>query len=293
MVVAQAAYRRSGRGSARRQGVGIAVVAADVRHAFVEHNLLSYAAAVAFQMILALLPLAFLGLALLGAVGLGHLWGDTLVPGLRGRVTPDVYRAIDSTGERIVSTGTGATIAVAGLLSIWYLTAAVRAVMEALNRIHDVVDERSWWTRGLIALGLGTATGAAVVGSFLLVTWGSTVGGAGAVLLDVGRWLAAIVLLCLVVALLVRVAPAEHPQPRWASVGSVLVVVSWIVASLLFKLWVTDVIDLKTPTGVLAGLLALAAWVFTTAAVFLVGVQLDETLRKLTRGRARGLLPWF
>jgi membrane protein len=293
MVVAQAAYRRSGRGSARRQGFGIAVVAADVRDAFVEHNLLTYAAAVAFQMILALLPLAFLGLALLGALGLGHLWTDTLVPGLHGRVPPDVYRAVDSTGELIVSTGTAATIAVAGLLSIWYLTAAVRAVMEALNKIHDVVDERQWWLRGLIAVGLGAATGAAGVGSFLLVTWGSTVGGAGAVALDIGRWLGAVVLLCLVVALLVRVAPAEHPQPRWASVCSILVVVSWIVATLLFKLWVTDVIDLKTPTGVLAGLLALAAWIFVTAAVFLVGVQLDETLRKLTAGRARGLLGWL
>src|SRR5207244_651577 len=84
--VAQAAYRRSGRGSARRRGLGIGVVAGDMRDAFVEHNLLTYAAAVAFQMIVALLPLAVLGLALLGAFGLGHLWADTLTPGLRGQL---------------------------------------------------------------------------------------------------------------------------------------------------------------------------------------------------------------
>src|SRR5207245_9063273 len=112
------------------------------RDAFVEHNLLTYAAAVAFQMIVALLPLAVLGLALLGAFGLGHLWADSLTPGLRGHLTPAVYRAIASTGERIVSTGPGATIAVAGLLSVWYLTAAVRTVMEALNKIHDGVAPR-------------------------------------------------------------------------------------------------------------------------------------------------------
>jgi membrane protein len=291
--VAQSAYRRSGPGSTRRKGVGIGVVAGDVRDAFVEHNLLTYAAAMAFQMIVALLPLAFLALALLGAFGLGHLWEETLVPSLRGRLTPEVYRVIDSTGRKIVSTDTAATIAVAGLLSAWYLTAAVRAVMEALNRIHDVVDEREWWRRGALALGLGTATGAAVVGSFLLVAWGSTVTGAAAVAFDVGRWLAAILLLGLVVALLVRVAPAEHPEPRWASAGSLLIVVSWLVATMLYKLWLTEVIDLRTTTGILAGLLALALYLFVTATVFLVGVQLDETLRKLTRGRARGILGWL
>jgi membrane protein len=291
--VAQAAYRRSGRGSTRRRGLGVGVVAADVRDAFVEHSLLTYAAAVAFQMIVALLPLLVLSLALLGAVGLGHLWSDSIVTQLRGHVTPAVYRAIDSTGEQIVTTDRPATIAVAGILSLWYLTAAVRAVMEALNKIHDVEDERGWGRRGLIALGLGAATGAAVVGSFLLVTWGSTVSGAAAVGLDVGRWLIAIGLLMTVVALLVRVAPAEHPAPRWASAGSILIVIVWIIATLLFRLWITDVIDLKTPTGALGGLLALAGWLFVSAAVFLVGVQLDETLRKLTNGRARGILRWL
>jgi membrane protein len=264
-----------------------------MRDAFVEHNLLTYAAAVAFQMIVALLPLAVLGLALLGAFGLGHLWADTLAPGLRGRLTPPVFRGIDSAGRQIVSTGLPATIAVAGLLSLWYLTAAVRTVMEALNKIHDVVDKRPAWTRALLALGLGAAVGVATVGSFLIVTWGSTVTGGAATVLDVGRWIAAVVLLCLVVALLVRTAPAEHPAPRWASAGSVLVVVTWIVATLLFKLWITNVIDLKTPTGILAGLLALAIYLFVSSGVFLVGVQLDETLRKLTGGRARTLFPWL
>jgi uncharacterized BrkB/YihY/UPF0761 family membrane protein len=96
-----------------------------------------------------------------------------------------------------------------------------------------------------------------------------------------------------VVALLVRVAPAEHPAPRWASAGSVLIVGFWIVATVLYKLWLTDVIDLRTTTGILAGLLALALYLFVSATVFLVGVQLDETLRKLTGGRARGILGWL
>jgi uncharacterized BrkB/YihY/UPF0761 family membrane protein len=53
------------------------------------------------------------------------------------------------------------------------------------------------------------------------------------------------------------------------------------------------VVDFKSPAGSLAGLLALAGYLFVCSAIFLVGVQLDETLRKLTHGRARGLLGWL
>src|SRR5689334_13803864 len=68
--VAQASYRRSGRGGARRRSLGFDDVARHMRDEFVKHSLLTYAAAMAFQMFVALLPLAFLGLALLGVFGL-------------------------------------------------------------------------------------------------------------------------------------------------------------------------------------------------------------------------------
>jgi membrane protein len=269
------------------------VVVQDTANAFVEHNLLTYAAAVSFQAIVALIPLALLTLALLGAFGLGHVWADTLAPALHGRVTQPVYHGIAFTARRIVSSGTAATTLFAGLLSAWYLTGAVRAVIEALNRIYDVKDECPWQRRALVGSRLGVTMGVALVGSFVLVAWGSTAGGPAAVVVDVARWLLAVALLGLAVALLVRLAPAEHPAQRWASAGSVLVVGTWILASLAFRRWITTVVDFKSPVGSLAGLLALAGYLFTCSAIFLVGVQLDETLRKLTGGRARGVLRWL
>ena len=66
--------------------------------------------------------------------------------------------------------------------------------------------------------------------------------------------------------------------------------VLWIVATLLFKLWVTSVADFKSPIGSLTVLLFLSWYVFTSSAIFLVGAQIDELLRKETNRQQSRLL---
>ena len=243
--------------------------------AFVEHNLLTYAAAIAFQGLIALVPLTLLSLGVLGATGNRQLWTGHVAPAIRARLTPPVFHGIDFTARRILDHGTAGLVVVAILLSIWYLTAATRAVIEALDQIHDVEDTRSWKVRILTALLLGAASGGCLFGAALIA-----VGGPRGVPLGLVRWVAAVALVSLVVLLLLRFAPAQRPETRWATAGAGLIIVSWVVASLLFRLWVTYVADFKSPIGTMTTLLVLTSYVFVSAAVFLVGAQLDELLRK-------------
>ena len=113
--------------------------------------------------------------------------------------------------------------------------------------------------------------------------------GALEVFLGIGRWVLLLGLLVLAVGLLVRFAPAEKPGTRWASVGSVLVIGVWIVTTILFRLWATTVADFKTAVGSLTALLLITAYLFVSSAIFLVGAELDELLRKETDGRGVAL----
>jgi uncharacterized BrkB/YihY/UPF0761 family membrane protein len=56
-----------------------------------------------------------------------------------------------------------------------------------------------------------------------------------------------------------------------------------VIASVIFRLFVTYLANFKTPTGTLTSLLVLTTYLFVSAIVFLVGVQLDELLRKRRR----------
>ena len=142
-------------------------------------------------------------------------------------------------------------------------------------------DRRPWWRKLLVALGLAVAIVVCSIGAVLVVSVAPKVGsGAVHFVLGVGRWLVAAVLLGVAIGALVRYAPAEHPRPRWASVGSIAIVGAWIVLSLVFRVWVSDVSNFKTGIGVLTAFLVLGAYIYLSVLVFIVGVQVDELLRK-------------
>src|SRR5919199_1499628 len=192
----------------------------DLRTRLREHRLSIYASAIAFRAIVALIPLALLGLGLLGALGLKGTWEDSIAPAIEPRVTHPVFRGIDYSAEKILSSGTAGLILFATALVVWDLAIGVNAIMDALNRIHDVEEKRSPLRRAAIAVSLAVAVAVCVVGAVLVVTVSPRAGGAFHVLLGIGRWLAAPLLLMVAVGVLVHWAPAEHPEARWASVGS-------------------------------------------------------------------------
>ena len=266
-----------------------ASLVSDLRTRVREHRLAIYASAIAFRAIVALIPLALLALGLLGALGLESTWKDSIAPAIEPRVTRPVFHGIDYSATKILSSGTAGLIAFATALAVWDLAIAVAAIMDALNRIHDVEERRSPLRRAVTAVALAIAVAVFVIGAALVVTVAPRAGGALHVLLGLGRWLVAPLLLAFVVGLLVRLAPAERPEKRWASAGSILVIAVWVGASLLFKLWIVYVANFKSPIGSLTGLLILTTYVFVSAAIFLIGAELDELVRKQTHGRGVSL----
>jgi membrane protein len=259
---------------------------------FNRHLLLDHASAIAFNVLKALVPLTLLGLAVLGATGQQDVWSETLFPRLQQHLQPQTAHAINAGAERIFSTDSTGLIVFAALLVVWYVSGAVRAVMGSINDVYEADETRSWKVRYPISFGLALAIAFCLVGALLVVTIGPTLAhdGVAGVVVSIGRWLVAIGLLALAVAALVRYAPAERRAKKWASAGSVLVIVTWIGATLLFELFVTHVANFKTAVGSLTVFLVLIGYVYTSSIIFLVGVELDELLREDAAADERGLL---
>lgn len=258
--------------------------AQDVTECFAAHSLLTYASAIAFRALVAVVPLTLLGLALLGSFGLEDVWTDTIAPALESHLTQPVSHAIDFTVQQIFTSDKAPLIALSVALVVWDMTWAMNVVMQALNRIHEVEERRSKLRRVGVAAGLGVAVVACLVAAVLVQSVAPSVtDGALDTALSILRWPVAIFFLWAALTLLFRYAPAEKPEFRWASGGSLLVIATWLVASALFRGWVTEVANFKSATGSLTVLLVLTSYILVSATIFLVGAEVDELARKRNR----------
>jgi membrane protein len=236
------------------------------------------------RVLASLVPLTLLGLGLLGVFGREDIWREELGPAIKERVSMPVYTGIDYTVERIFDRSAWGLVAFAEALAMWHVSRGTRIVMLALNKIHDVGETRSWQRQLAIDVMLAASLIAAVTAAFLLVVGlpRLTTGGA-ATALKVLAWVGAAAILALIIGVLIRYAPAERPDVRWASLGSLLVVAVWVVTSVAFGWWTGSVANYKSAVGVLLAFLVLTTYVLVSTTIFLVGAQLDELAR--TGGR--------
>ena len=260
---------------------------------FAENNILTYASAIAFQLLIAVVALALLGLALIQLFGVESVWTDHLRPFFHSHFTPETSRAVEATAERIFRQESMALVVFAVLLAIWEVSGAVRAVMGALNEIYGTEEKRPIWRRFAVSFALAIALIVALVGALLAVSlrsaWPSAVPGFVAFCLS---WGLGVVLLALAVWLLLRFAASTRRSDGWVTTGSFLVIVAWVLASVGIRYYVLDVANYRSALGNLAAVLTLTAYIYTSAIVFLVGAQVDELLRQQTDESEPSLFPF-
>ena|SRR5579862_1670540 len=246
--------------------------------AFSENNLLTYASAIALQLLVALAALVFLAAALLHPLGATRIWAHTVIPALAAHVPVEWLRAVTWSVNREMSSDSTTLIVFGAVLALWEVSGAVRAVMGALNQIYSVSEHRGFVRR------FGTSIGMALIVSVLLLVAVFIGGGAfepGPVAVDgLERWLIPAVAIYLTIALLVQVAPAKRQPWGWVSAGSVVIVVGWLAVSAGYGWWITHVVDLHSPESALALILSVVGYLYASAITFLVGAQMDQLARK-------------
>jgi membrane protein len=183
---------------------------------------------------------------------------------------------------------------VIGLLTaLWSASGYVGAFGRAMNRMYEIREGRPIWKLRpvqlvvtLIALVL-----AAVVALALIVTGpaadavGNTVGmGSTAVTVwNIAKWPVILAVVILIVAILYYATPnVDQPKFRWLSVGAVVAIVVWIIASVLFGFYVAHFSSYNKTYGSLAGVVVFLLWLWITNLALLFGAELDS---ELERGR--------
>jgi membrane protein len=249
-----------------------------VARGYREHELLTFASAVAFQALFAIIPLALFGLGLLGGLGLEAQWTQEWAPRARRSMSPAAFEVVDDTVRRVLVerqlfwTTAGAAIAA------WKVSAATRAIMEVFDRIYGGHRTRSFVERMGVSLLLGLG-----VGALLLAAAAATLLGDDA-LRSVGvdspavpwvRWPVSLGFLFAVVALLIARAPVDGQPLQWVTFGSTVVVIAWVGTSLVLGWYLTSVADYGSVFGALATVVVVLTYLYAASAAVLTGAEID------------------
>ena len=195
--------------------------------AFEENDLLTYASAISFQILSSIVPALMFGFGLLGFLNLDGVWRDELAPEIKSSVSKPAFSVIDDAVTKALTQHQVFWVTFGFLIALWQISGGVRAVMGALNTVHGVDTQRSFWRRMIVSFALALALGvcwliaitAVVLGPLL---WGDEPLGV-AVMLFLARWAVAGAVLLLAVALVLHFAPEPDQPLEWVSYGALMI----------------------------------------------------------------------
>jgi membrane protein len=259
---------------------------------FQDDNLTDWAAALTYYGVMSLFPMLIVLVGLLGLVGQESTIA-TVTDSLRTAGLHDVAKNVQGPLDEIVSRkgGAGALVGFGLLVALWSASGWVGAFTRAMNTIYEVREGRPFWKlrpiqivitlatvllislvliavvlSGPIARAFGTAVG---VGDTAVTVWG------------IAKWPVLLVVLMAMVAGLYYIAPnVRQPRLRWITPGGIVAVMTWILASAGFGLYVSNFDSYGKTYGTLGSVITFLVWMWLSNLALLFGGELDSELER-------------
>jgi membrane protein len=171
---------------------------------------------------------------------------------------------------------------------LWSSSAAIVGLIDALNRAYDIDETRPWWKVRLLAIGLTISLAAFVLVAFALVLVGPTAAEYLARVTGLGlglawtwkilQWPLIVALVSIATGLVYYYAPDAEQRWVWITPGALLTSVLWLLASLGFKIYISNFGAYTETYGTIGAVMVLLLWFYITGLVLLYGAELNAEI---------------
>lgn len=261
---------------------------------FVEEDLMSSAAQVAFYFAFALFPLLLFFVSLFGLVlESADDMRSEMFYYLRQVMPLSAFNLVKTTIDEVTQNSSGGKLTVGILIAIWSASAGIDSVRVALNGVYNLSDTRAYWKTKLQSLlmtfGLGLLITIALGGVFygskfvLLILQTINLPIQSPFVLSVLQWIIILTVLITIFAIIYNYLP-QHRKHTWVwiSPGTVAGIVLWLSFSYAFRLYLEYFNTYAKTYGSLGAMIILMLWLYLTALVILIGGSINAVLQEFS-----------
>jgi membrane protein len=258
-----------------------------------EDDVLGHAAQLAFYFLFALFPMLIFLAALVGYLPIPHLLERMLIY-LRQVLPPTALALVTQTLSEITQQRVG-LLSFGFIATIWAASSGLHALIYSLNIAYGVKKLRPWWRERSLALLLTFVFSALIISALILIFFGENLGVFLANTFHLGstfrdtwlllQWPVAILFTLFCLDLIYFAAPNIPRRWKWVTPGTIFALVSWLIISYAFKLYVTRISNYTLTYGSLGSLMALMFWLYLTSLVILIGGEINNVVEQRRKSR--------
>jgi membrane protein len=245
------------------------------------------AAELAYYFFLALFPALLFMLALVSFFPVSDLPGR-LAEQLASVAPPEVTAIIRDQLAELWQGRHGGLLTFGFIAALWSSSAALVALIDALDRVYDIEDSRPWWRRRLMAILLTLGLAAFIIASSALILAGPELARLVADRVGLGtafewtwrilQWPLVFGLVASGIGLVYYFAPDVEQDFVWLTPGSVTATLLWLAASLGFRLYVVNFGAYNQTYGAIGAVMVLLVWLYLSALAVIVGGELNAEI---------------
>jgi membrane protein len=259
--------------------------------AVMRDGLLAQAAAMTFYSLLALFPALAMLVSLYGLIADPRTLSAT-IDGIKGVVPGGGVQIITGQLQSLAASphkALGLGLLIGFATSLWSATSGIKALFSALNVAYNENETRSFirltltatvFTLGTILFLLLAIAGVVALPAALNMLG---IGAETKLALELLRWPVLLVSLGIFLSLVYRYGPCRaHARWRWVTWGSAAATIAWLVVSVAFSYYTANFGTYNMTYGTLGAAVGFMTWLWLSAAVVLMGAELDAEMEHQT-----------
>ncbi len=250
-----------------------------------DNNVLDGAAVLAFFFVLSVFPALIFVLSVLPSLSIPHLQ-QAILDLLHQVLPPQSANFFEVTIRYVGSRGGNGLLTFGLVFALWSGSAGFYAIIEQLNVISHVTEQRPFWkARGLaillllfFALLMIVALSLAIFGGGIQSWVASIIGWSQPlrVFFATLRWIILAVALLLGLAVTYRFGPSVKGEFRFLSPGSATAAILIALVSMGFRFYVSRFGSYDATYGSLAAIIVLMLWTYMAGIALLVGWEINK-----------------